>query len=236
MRPLGASAVIEHTKSKRYPGIYEISDAARIVHVTSRFPHNSHPVNNRHIIRWIRKGLALPALAEVPGRELLISFEDLISMRVIALLRAVGVSWKKIYVTEAWLREHTGVDRPFASEKLWTAAHEVFLGREGALIAASLGGQYPFPELVEMYLVPVGGLTFGKYGLADSWTPHDHIVLRPNVQFGAPCIRGTRIPTRTLWGMYEGGDSVDFIASVYGLEPGQVREAIQWENRLAAAA
>ena len=226
----------EYVYPEPYAGIYEVPDVARIVQVTSRFPHNSHPINNRHIIRWIRKGLALPALAELPGRELLISFEDLVSMRVIALLRAVGIKWAKIYATEDWLRKYTGVHRPFASERLWTAVHEVFLDREGALIAASLGGQYPLPQLVDMYLVPVGGLTFSQYGLADSWTPHDEIILRPNVQFGAPCIRGTRIPTRTLWGMYEGGDSVEFIADVYGLEPRQVREAIQWENRLAAAA
>jgi uncharacterized protein (DUF433 family) len=225
------------TLLRPYTGIYEISDAARIVQVGSRFPeHPPYPVNNRHIIRWVRKGLALPRLADVPGGDLYISFEDLISMRVIALLRAVGVTWDKIYTAERWLREYTGVDRPFASQELWTAGPDIFLDRKGALIAASMGGQYPFPALVERYLVPVAGLTFSRLRLADSWMPKDHILLTPDVQFGAPCIRKTRIPTRTLWDMYKGGDSVPFIARVYRLDREQVEEAIEWENQLEEAA
>lgn len=229
----------QYRRPEPYAGIYEISDAARIVHVSSRFPETLPAVNNRHIIRWIRKGLALPSLAEVPGRELYIAFEDLISMRIIALLRAVGVSWKGIYTTEHWLRDQTGAARPFATEALWTAGREVFFDREGEMIAASLGGQFPFASLVQQYLVPVAGLTFDNSGIANSWAPHEHnehIVLKPTVQFGAPCIRGTRIPTRTLWIMRCGGDSLDFIADAYRLDAQQVEEAIKWERRLASAA
>lgn len=177
----------------------------------------------------------MPSLAEVPGRQLLISFQDLISMRVIALLRANGVSFKRIYIAERWLREYTGARRPFATEVLWTASRQIFTDSRGVLIAASLGGQYPFNELVEQHLVPVAGLTFDGRGLADSWRPSEAILIKPTVQYGAPCIRGTRIPTRTLWDMHQGGDPVEFIASVYRLEEEQVEEALQWEIRLAAA-
>ena len=227
---------IRPTYLEPYAGIYEVSDVARMVRATARLPDVPYTVNSRHIIRWIRKGLALPPLAEVPGRELLISFEDLISMRVIALLRASGVTWRKIYVAERWLREYTGASRPFATEVVWTASHEIFADREGAFIAASLGGQYPFLELVKQYLVPVAGLTFDERRIAASWSPDEDILLDPTIQFGEPCIRGTRIPTRTLWSMREGGDPSDFIASVYSLKPRQVEEAIAWENRLAAVA
>lgn len=41
---------------------------------------------------WIRKGVATRALVEVGCREMLIGFEYLISMRVIAALRAANVS------------------------------------------------------------------------------------------------------------------------------------------------
>ena len=221
-----------------YEGIYVAPEAARIIRATSVDLEKPVNVNNRHILRWIRNGLALPALREVPGRDLVISFTDLISMRVIALMRAAGYTWKQIYTSEDWVRHATGADRPFATKRFWLALREIYTEHEGRLLAASLGGQYPFVDLIEDHLVPVAGLTFDKEGLADSWTvqPSDQITMRPNVQFGAPCIRGTRIPTQTVWEMNEGGDSAAFIARVYDLEVRQVEEAIEWEKRLQAAA
>ena len=221
-----------------YQGIYEVSDAARIIRATSTFLETPYLINNRHVLRWIRKGLSLPALKNVPGREMVVSFGDLISMRVITLLRINGVSWQKIYETERWVREYAGAPRPFATEQFWTAFHEVFADYEGQLLAASLGGQYPFLELVADRLIPIAGLTFDDLGIADSWTPLpvEDILMKPSIQFGAPCIRGTRITTQTAWEMHQGGDSVDFIARVYKLEPEQVESAIEWENRLAARA
>ena len=58
-----------------------------------------------------RQGLAHPDLSEVPGRDLTIAFQDLVSMRVIAALRAAGVPWPRIHAAEAWLRQHTGCQR-----------------------------------------------------------------------------------------------------------------------------
>ena len=123
-----------------YEGIYEVSEAARIIRATSAFLETPYLVNNRHILRWIRNGLSLPALREVPGKDLVISFADLISMRVIALMRINGISWKKIHEAEAWVRKTIGAPRPFATERFWTALHEIFVDKEGALLAASMGG------------------------------------------------------------------------------------------------
>jgi uncharacterized protein (DUF433 family) len=221
-----------------YEGIYQAPEAARIIRATAIPLERPILVNNRHILRWIRNGLALPALRDIPGKDLVISFTDLISMRVIALLRSAGYTWQQIYTSEEWVRKATGADRPFATRRFWMDLGEIYTDHEGRLLAASLGGQYPFLDLIEDHLVPVAGLTFDEDGLADSWTvlPSDQIVMRPNVQFGAPCIRGTRIPTQTVWEMNEGGDSAAFIARVYDLELRQVEEAIEWEKRLHAAA
>ena len=46
-------------------------------------------------------------------------------MRVIAALRAAGVSWPRIHAAETWLRQHTGCQRPFATEQLWTDQSDV---------------------------------------------------------------------------------------------------------------
>ena len=93
--------------------------------MAARAADRAYPVTSRHLIRWIRKGLAHPALSDVPGRDLTIAFQDLVSMRVIASLRAAGVSWPRIRAAEAWLRQHTGCQRPFATEQLWTDQSDV---------------------------------------------------------------------------------------------------------------
>ena len=69
-------------------GIYDVPEAARYLRATS-YARELYPVSSRKLIGWIRRGLASPELSDVAGTELLIEFEDLVSMRVIAALRAL---------------------------------------------------------------------------------------------------------------------------------------------------
>jgi len=216
--------------SIEYEGIYEVPEAAGYLRVSMKLttPLN---VTSAKLIYWIRRGLTLPELVEVPGRELLIAFEDLISMRVIAALRAAGVSFKKIYQAEEWLRRVTGHPRPFATQLLWTERSDIFIELQRKLIAASRSGQYAM-EILQEYLIPVHGLTFDKTGVANTWEPYEGILLDPLIQFGAPCIKGTRIPTRSIWGMVKAGDPTELVATSYGIEEEEVRKAVEWEDAL----
>lgn len=215
-----------------FSGIYEVPEAAGYLRA-SRMADEVYRVGSRHLIRWVRRGLVLPSLADVPGRELLISFEDLVSMRIIAALRAAGVTWPKIRKAEAWLRDHTGKPRPFATELLWTERSDVFAELQTKLIAASRHGQLAM-DMLRNYLMPVHGLTFGREQIAISWEPRAGILLHPLIQFGAPCIKGTRIPTRAVWGMLRGGDSLERVAHSYGISEEEVHAAVGWEEALAA--
>ena len=189
-------------------------------------------VSSAKLIRWVRRGLASTDLTESSGRELLIGFEDLISMRVIIALRAAGVSWYEIEGTKRWLREELGVERPFAAEILWMGQGQLFAEWSQRLISASRHGQMAL-GLLWQYLIPVHGLTFDEgSGLAVSWEPVERVVLEPRVQFGAPCIRDTRIPTRTISGMVDAGDPAWWVADAYGITPDEVQAACDWEARL----
>lgn len=80
------------TASNPFDGIYDLPEAARYLSASWQgLPLLS--VSSAKMIGWIRKGVASRDLVDVGGRELLIGFEDLISMRVIAALRAANVSW-----------------------------------------------------------------------------------------------------------------------------------------------
>ena len=212
-------------------GIYDIPEAARYLQAAAH-ADELYPVSSRKLIDWIRRGLTSPELAEVHGRELLVEFDDLISLRIIAALRAVGVSWEEIRITNQWLREQTGHVRPFATEHLWAGQGQMYVEWTERLISGSRSGQIAFDTL-RQYLIPIHGLKFDPASkAAKSWEASDGVVLEPDIQFGAPCIKGTRIPTRTIVGMIEAGDSAHWVARAYGIDPEEVEIALGWESRL----
>ena len=230
------------TTNTAFEGIYVAPEAALYLTTTINrdVPEGAlvRPVNSRSLIRWIRVGLTSPELVRVHGRELLITFEDLVSMRVIALLRALGVTWPKIHRAEQWLRQQTGYERPFAVKRVWTETKDVFAEFPVGFIAASRQGQIAFVEMFGEYLQPVRDMTFvrcnGVY-VAATWTPHPHVIMNPRIQFGEPCVKGTRLPTQMLWRMYNGGDTISYLVRAFRISDEQIEYALEWEHRLRAA-
>ena len=212
-----------------FEGIYDVPEAARYLRAAMH-GHIVYSASAAKLIRWIRHGLASHDLIALPGGDLLIAFEDLISMRVIAALRSAGIGWRAIDHGEQWLREETGAQRPFATEAIWAGQGQVFTKWTEQLLSASRYGQMAF-DMLHQYLIPIHGLEFGELSrVAVSWEPTEGVVLEPQVQFGAPCIKGTRIPTRTIFGMVEAGDPLEWVASAYGISSNQVQVAYDWES------
>jgi len=231
---------IENTATE-FKGIYIAPEAALYLTATLKCDvHIERPVyhiHSRNLIRWIRVGLMSPELRYVAGRELIISFEDLVSMRVIAILRSLGVSWKKIHRAEDWLRRETGYPRPFAIERVWTETEDVFADFPVGFIAASRGGQIAFGEMLSQYLQPVEDMMFRRHNgisVAGTWTPHEDVMMNPRIQFGEPCIVSTRMRTRILWLMWNGGDSIEYLTRAFNLTVPQIEHALEWEHRLRA--
>ena len=214
-----------------WEGIYEPTEAARFLKA-SACSEDIYPFDSTKLIRWIRRGLANPELVAVPGRELLLDFEDLISMRVVSALKSAGMSWPAISEAENWLREMTGLRQPFATEPLWAGQGDVFTEWGDRLVSGNRQGQTGF-ALIRKYLIPIHGLEFHEEShRATSWEPFDDVLLQPAVQFGAPCIKGTRIPTRSVAGMVNAGDSIEWVAQSYCLSVATVMAACEWESRI----
>ena len=225
-----------------YSGLYVAPKAAIYLTATLKedvpSPVIRYPINARNLIHWIRAGLMTPELRTVSGWELIISFEDLVSMRVIAILRSYGLSWQKIHRAEKWLRDKTGYRRPFAVERIWTETVNIFaeLNRD-VFVAASRHGQLVMPMLLGEYLQEVHDMTFNRHNgvnVAATWSPHTDVLLNPLIQFGEPCIKGTRIRTRIIAQMIRGGDSHSYISRAFELTENQIQNALEWENRLRA--
>ena len=217
-----------------FDGIYDVPEVARYLKA-SAYGNDTYPVTSAKLIRWIRKGMASPDLHGKTGRDLLIAFEDLVSLRIIIALRGAGVGWADIRRAKEWLCEKTGARRPFATEYLWTGHGDIFVDWTQRLISASRYGQLAF-DILRTHLIPVHGLAFSeKTRMASSWEPFDCVLLQPQIQFGAPCIKGTRIPTRTIFGMIEAGDSLEWVARAYRISIVEAQAAYDWENRIHAA-
>jgi uncharacterized protein (DUF433 family)/DNA-binding transcriptional MerR regulator len=224
------------------PGIYVAPKAALYLTATLKkdipSPVQRIPINSRNLINWVRTGLMTPELRNVSGHELILSFEDLISMRVIATLRSLGVTWHNIHLAEKYLRNKTGYKRPFAVKQVWTDTANIFAELDRSVfLAASRQGQIALPELLGEYLQPVGGMTFQKHKemlIASTWTPHSDITLNPMIQYGEPCISGTRIRTRILSQMIQSGDTPLYVSDSFSLTESQINHGLEWENRLRA--
>ena len=55
-----------------------------------------------------------------------------------------------------------------------------------------------------------------------------HISINPKIQFGEPCVKGTRISTATIYNMHKGGDSVKLLSGLFDLNFRQINAAIHF--------
>ena len=221
---------VEHSMlAPSFAGIYRPPEAARYLKAADSAKKAYLTASSSTLTRWTRRWLASPDLAGVRGADLTLTFEDLVSMRVIAALRSASVGWTEIKNFERRLSETARSRNPFASESLWTGLGWLYEDLKSRLASA---GRKAF-DILRRNLIPEHGLAFSEdSGMAVSWTPAKGVSLHPEIQFGAPCIENTRIPTGAVYGMVKAGDSPRFAAKAYGISIESVEAALDWEYRL----
>lgn len=215
-------------------GTYSIPNATLYIYATMTNGGRLR-LNTRHLYRWTKEGLAGGYLVGIRNHHLFITFKDLVSLRIVAAMRANGIKPKEIAIAEVELRKMFGWEYPFTMADLWTAKPDVFIKAKGLLLSLSRHMQAAM-DFFEEYLQPVHGLTFDLFGSSAAWSPHQGILLDPAIQYGEPCVSGTRVPTQVVWSFYQAGDSLEELAFLYGLPRGQLEYAIEWEQRLQRAA
>lgn len=216
-------------------GIYGISDAARYLSVTLPKLNGQHP-DPAKLRYWIRSGASRISKPQFPTTKRLVTFQDVVSMRMIAILRAKGIPLQKVRNLERWARSQFKTDWPFAFRPMWAYQSDVFIEFEKQLIAATRFGQLAL-DIIREWLEKIElDMTFDSNEIAATWIPHEGIELDPHIQFGEPCLRGTDIPTKAIWSKTKAGDSPEFLASLYEVDVSLVLDAIDWETHLAEAA
>ena len=238
---------LDRPEAALFVGAYTLRETAVLLRATTPPPDTSLSLWRRrhdtfieatanHLAQWIRRGMGWEEPVRVSSRDRVITFADLVRLRMIALFRSRGIAYKSILAAEDYVRRLCGIPQPFIAEEMWTARSDVFVRFASELIAASQYGQLAFEELMSEFLAPTNhGLLFASGGKPVQWQPSPAVLIHPEIQFGAPCIEGTRVETRSLWSLNQAGDSIETLAEAFQLRKEQVTDAIEWENWLSEA-
>ena len=218
-----------------FSGTYSIPSAT--LYVLATITNGARlSLSARHLYRWTKQGLAGGYLIGIRNKHLYINFKDLTSLRAIAAMRANGMSHRQIIIAEQVLKKYYGHDYPFATMEFWTLPPKDILIREcGVLLSASRHLQAAM-EFFEEYMRPSHNLTFDLFSISASWRPYSNVLLDPQIQYGEPCIEGTRVPTQVLYSFHKAGDSIDNLSYFYGIQPSRIKDAIAWEDHIQEVA
>jgi len=187
-------------------------------------------LTRRQLRYWDKTDFFSPEQVDPDSRYFgkLYSFRDLVGLRAIAILRE-RVSLQELRKIGEWLAER--YDSPWASIKFWVVGTEVVF-REPDTHA-------------DLSTKPLGQRTWSyeMREIAESMrSATDNILKRSDEEIGsidrnrfvarnAHVLAGTRIPTRSIWNLYEAGYGEDDIVREYpSLTPKDVRRAVEFEQ------
>lgn len=227
------SRVTSVDKPDMFEGVYEPGEVARYIAAT--LPSRHRPLTSGRVYRWIRSAILAPEHQTTSGWLLTLDFEDLVTCQVVTLLREAGFSLQRIRRAERFFEDFLHISKPFAVAKFWHSFPDILTQVDGHWLSGTRGGQLAFHFLAEYTKPILSQLEFhDDTGRPFVWKPSEGVSLKPQIQFGQPCIDGTRIPTSAIWGFYNAGDSAQFIADSYGIKVAEVERAVRWERKLHA--
>src|SRR6266545_1796890 len=175
--------------------------------------------------------------------EMLLSFRDLLEVRFIDTFRRHGVSWNTIRLAAELAAEIVEDSHPFSTRRLKTDGRSIFAdivqetGEESLLDLAK--SQYELKSVVDPFLFE--GLEFSKIqGVPVRWWPlgrDRRVVIDPERSFGQPIVTPESVPTAILAKAVKAEQgSIDAVSRWYMVDPQAVRDAVEFEGKLAAAA
>lgn len=177
-------------------------------------------------------------LIQPPSRQpALLSFWNLIEAHVLRSLRTEhGVSLQNLRKALAYAERQLGIERLLLSKQLCTEAGRVFLDRYGKLIDLSASGQIAMRKLFEEHLKRVEWderkFPVRLYPFLSSIAESDarSIAIDPKIAFGRPIVVRKGISTQAIADRIDAGETVEGLASDYGLDSREIEVAVLYER------
>ena len=221
-------------------GIYTVPEAARLTGVSSQrirrwltgYSYQRGDQVRRSEAVWRHQ---LPVIDE----SLALGFRDLMEVRFIDAFRGQGVSWKTIRLAASRAIELFDNDYPFSTRRFVTDGKTIFaeiIRAEGKRALLDIPkSQYAFRHVVSRSFQK--GLEFSQDGTVIRWWPlgeKRRVVLDPSRAFGQPIVSKEGIPTLTLVEAVQTEGSIERVAKLFDVERDSIRDAIRFEESLAA--
>jgi uncharacterized protein (DUF433 family) len=150
-----------------------------------------------------------------------------------------GVSRKAIRIAALNARELLGRHHPFSTRIFKTDGRSIFAeitkGTDDKRLLDVVKNQFVFTQIISPSLYE--GVEFNASNDPQRWWPlgKKHvIVIDPERGFGAPIVARSGVPTRILANAMKAEGSVEFVAKWYEVSEREVRDAVLFEERLAA--
>jgi uncharacterized protein (DUF433 family) len=200
---------------------YQVKDAARYAGIAPQT-----------ILNWQKKQSGAMATISDRADGQALSYLQLIELAVVASMRSAGVSLSTIRAAKEYIGQRLHSEFPFAVYGFKTDGKNLlmnlseFVKGESAdkLIVVSKGGQLGWKPILEQRLKE---FEYHK-GMAVKWNLDEAIGIDPQIAFGAPSIKG--VPTWTIKGRLDAGESVEDIAYDFSLKIDDVENALRFEG------
>lgn len=211
--------------------IYGLTEAAQYL----RVPQNT-------LRYWTQGTRSIPPLIHLPERSRL-SFANLLEAHMLSSMRKIyNVRVPRVRKALVNLAKYVEHKHPLIEEAFETDRRDLFIERLGRKVNLSKDEQILIPGVMELYLErierdPQGLFRFFPFVVAQpSANEPKMILITPAVGFGKPVIAGTGISTAVVASRFNARESINDLASEYGVTPKQIEEAVRWEQRTAALA
>jgi uncharacterized protein (DUF433 family) len=220
-------------------GIYTVSDAARVAGVSSR-----------RIRRWLRgyefkvkfERHRSPAVwnsqLDPIDNAMALGFLDLLEIRCVDAFICTDVSWKTLRQVHDRAREIVGHSHPFCTNRFATDGQTIFMEfqekNDEIMLWDMKDVQRVFDRIIRPFLKD---LEFDNSRVPFRWWARGRshqVALDPKRSFGQPIIFREGIPTQVLARNAKANDSIQEVARWFEINANSVREAIEFEEALAA--
>ena len=165
-----------------------------------------------------------------------LSYMQLIETAVVAAFRKMKVPLRRIRAAREYAQRTLHSEFPFAEYRFKEEARHLYLDSEqvsdikpGTVAKADEGGQLEWE-------IMIGRLREFEYeddGIVLQWHVAGRtspIVIDPRISFGTPTVKGT--PTWIIRGRRDAGESDSDIATDFGIQRSEVREALKFEDEI----
>ncbi|MGE3180134.1 MAG: hypothetical protein AB7N71_00760, partial [Phycisphaerae bacterium] len=216
--------IIVKTMSKYLgQGVYSIGEAAKLTEIA--------PGSAR---RWFfgrpdsASGSVLSPDYPRVGKEVAISFLDLIDLLVVGRFRDLEIPLQTIRRVYERLQDRLCEDHPFCHHKLFTDGKIIFIEASNSIgdvrLEEAMSGQQAFPKVLKEYLREIDYDPSTQ--LASRWRISSGVVLDPLRNFGKPTVEAAGISTFVLANAIVANNrNAEMVADLYGVTPGNVISA-----------